>query len=302
MVSLGYVSRRLWGLPMTAAVDFRNCAGIIVLQQMLLCFAVDVLSLKKAAGVIVGFACGRYGSGFYLSFGGAYADTGMDTILQGQQPLRDWKSLNSTNKVHRLQFFSPGTSKNRYLGIFYNKADSKYNRAVWVANHGNPIFDTSGNIMIDTHGNLKMTHSGGNVPSVFNSAPITARNASATLLDNDNFVLSGLNPDGSVNETLSQSFDYPTDTLLPGMKLGIDFRTGHRWSLTSWISDEVPASGSFMVEIQMAQANWYYGAGEMSTGLVDRRLMDISLILIFLNYLQLAMSPLATFQMRTRST
>ncbi|CAA3013511.1 Hypothetical predicted protein [Olea europaea subsp. europaea] len=29
-----------------------------------------VLSLKKAAGVIVGFACGRYGSGFYLSFGG----------------------------------------------------------------------------------------------------------------------------------------------------------------------------------------------------------------------------------------
>ncbi|OMO66783.1 hypothetical protein COLO4_30392 [Corchorus olitorius] len=50
--------------------------------------------------------------------------------------------------------------------------------------------------------------------------------------------------DGSKN-VLWQSFDYPTDTLLPGMKLGIDFKTGHKWSLTSWISDEVPATGSF---------------------------------------------------------
>ncbi|CAK9185675.1 unnamed protein product [Ilex paraguariensis] len=29
------------------------------------------------------------------------------------------------------------------------------------------------------------------------------------------------------------------------MKLGINFKTGHKWSLTSWISEEVPASGSF---------------------------------------------------------
>ncbi|CAA2987267.1 G-type lectin S-receptor-like serine threonine-kinase CES101 [Olea europaea subsp. europaea] len=177
-----------------------------------------------------------------------------DTILQGQQPLRVWESLYSAEKVFRLQFFSPGTSKSWYLGIFHNTPSNFpdyrrefYLKAVWVANRDNPIADASGSIMIDTHGNLKITYSGGNVPSVFSSAPAAARNVSATLLDNGNFVLSGLNPDGSVNGTLWQSFDYPTDTLLPGMKLGIDFRTGNRWSLTSWISDEVPASGSFTI-------------------------------------------------------
>ncbi|KAK9053890.1 hypothetical protein SSX86_024965 [Deinandra increscens subsp. villosa] len=52
-------------------------------------------------------------------------------------------------------------------------------------------------------------------------------------------------PDGSVKRVLWQSFDYPTDTLLPGMKLGINLKTGHRWSLTSWRNDELPADGSF---------------------------------------------------------
>ncbi|PWA64130.1 lectin protein kinase family protein [Artemisia annua] len=37
----------------------------------------------------------------------------------------------------------------------------------------------------------------------------------------------------------------PTDTLLPGMKLGINHKTGHRWSLTSWRSKQLPADGSF---------------------------------------------------------
>ncbi|KAK9281694.1 hypothetical protein L1049_004598 [Liquidambar formosana] len=73
----------------------------------------------------------------------------------------------------------------------------------------------------------------------------TASNTSATLLDSGNFVLRELNSDGSVERVLWQSFDYPTHVLLPGMKLGINFKTGHNWSLTSWVSDEVPASGSF---------------------------------------------------------
>ncbi|KAJ0075925.1 hypothetical protein Patl1_34168 [Pistacia atlantica] len=42
-----------------------------------------------------------------------------------------------------------------------------------------------------------------------------------------------------------QSFDYPSDTLLPGMKLGINLQTGHKWFLQSWISDKSPAQGSF---------------------------------------------------------
>ncbi|KAJ0752658.1 putative non-specific serine/threonine protein kinase [Helianthus annuus] len=29
------------------------------------------------------------------------------------------------------------------------------------------------------------------------------------------------------------------------MKLGINLKTGHRWSLTSWRNDELPAEGLF---------------------------------------------------------
>jgi hypothetical protein len=42
---------------------------------------------------------------------------------------------------------------------------------------------------------------------------------------------------------LWQSFDYPCDTLLPGMKLGWDLRIGLEWHLSAWKSLEDPSSG-----------------------------------------------------------
>ncbi|CAN0870725.1 G-type lectin S-receptor-like serine/threonine-protein kinase RKS1 [Linum grandiflorum] len=42
-----------------------------------------------------------------------------------------------------------------------------------------------------------------------------------------------------------QSFDNPTDTSLPGMKLGISRKTGLSLFLTSWTSEEDPATGPF---------------------------------------------------------
>jgi len=47
------------------------------------------------------------------------------------------------------------------------------------------------------------------------------------------------------NTFLWQSFDYPTDSLLPGMKLGVNRKTGHNWSLVSWFTPSTPASGPF---------------------------------------------------------
>ncbi|KAL4565127.1 hypothetical protein LXL04_029212 [Taraxacum kok-saghyz] len=66
-------------------------------------------------------------------------------------------------------------------------------------------------------------------------------NMTATLEDDGNFRL--------INEidkkVLWQSFDHPTNVLLPGMKLGYDMKRGHNWTLTSWMSDEIPDSGAF---------------------------------------------------------
>ncbi|KAL9679356.1 hypothetical protein QQ045_017214 [Rhodiola kirilowii] len=69
----------------------------------------------------------------------------------------------------------------------------------------------------------------------------TTGNVTATLLDTGNFVLK----EESGGRVLWQSFDYPTNTLLPGMKLGINSNTGHTTLLTSWKNSKVPASGSY---------------------------------------------------------
>jgi hypothetical protein len=66
----------------------------------------------------------------------------------------------------------------------------------------------------------------------------------AMLLDTGNLILTN-----KALEVLWQSFDYPTHTILPGMKLGKDFETGYVWSLTSWKSAEDPAAGRFSLQL-----------------------------------------------------
>ncbi|PHT47233.1 hypothetical protein CQW23_11441 [Capsicum baccatum] len=181
------------------------------------------------------------------------ADLDDSSILKGQN-LSDYQLLVSENRFFKMQFFSPSKSRKRYLGIFYARANlDMYNdvinggvddKALWIANRDDPITDTSGSLMIAPDGRLVISHGEGKV-ILLSATPTAATNLTAVLLDNGNFVLRELNPNGSVKGTLWQSFDYPTDTLLPGMKLGINLRTGHEWSLTSWVNHQLPASGSF---------------------------------------------------------
>ncbi|MBA0809696.1 hypothetical protein Gohar_025326, partial [Gossypium harknessii] len=50
-------------------------------------------------------------------------------------------------------------------------------------------------------------------------------------------------------DILWQSFDYPSNTFLPGMKLGYNNKTGKVWSLTSWLDEEDPNKGDFEVSM-----------------------------------------------------
>ncbi|XP_076941071.1 G-type lectin S-receptor-like serine/threonine-protein kinase At1g67520 [Bidens hawaiensis] len=182
-----------------------------------------------------------------------------NTLHQGQE-FKDWDELISSNRVFSLKFFSFGTMVSPYLGVFYNKEQFRYSNsdyyqkrvsdhfsnsaAVWVANRNHPIPDIYGKLDIDVHGKFSILSSGGTVLDLFSPTQLVTRNASVTLLDSGNLVLQELRPDG-FQRVLWQSFDYPTDTLLPGMKLGINLETGHIWSLTSWRNDELPAEGLF---------------------------------------------------------
>ncbi|KAB1199616.1 S-locus-specific glycoprotein S6 [Morella rubra] len=71
-------------------------------------------------------------------------------------------------------------------------------------------------------------------------------NTLAQLLDSGNLVL---NIHGDERRQVWQSFDYPTNTMLPNMKLGLDRRTGLNRRLTSWKSEDDPGTGNWLYKI-----------------------------------------------------
>ncbi|RYQ96958.1 hypothetical protein HN51_043906 [Arachis hypogaea] len=65
------------------------------------------------------------------------------------QSISDGEILVSADETFALGFFSPGTSKNRYVGIWFNKDPTK--AIVWVANREKPLTDSSGVLKDDTN-------------------------------------------------------------------------------------------------------------------------------------------------------
>ncbi|XP_048235945.1 G-type lectin S-receptor-like serine/threonine-protein kinase CES101 [Ricinus communis] len=190
----------------------------------------------------------------------SFAET--DTIKQGQL-LRDWEQLVSAGGVFRLGFFSPnptysielGSSGPRHLGIWFNYIPFY---SVWVANRKDPIPDSSGALTVDGDGKLKITYQGGS-PIVINSNMASKSspggNFTATLLDSGNLVIRQVDSTGSLGPILWQSFDYPHNILLPGMKLGMNIKTGQNWTLSSWLSEKIPAPGAFKLGLDPSGAN-----------------------------------------------
>ncbi|KAG5235838.1 G-type lectin S-receptor serine/threonine-protein kinase [Salix suchowensis] len=65
--------------------------------------------------------------------------TPLDT-MNTTQSIRDGDTLVSASGTYELGFFSPGKSKNRYLGVWYGKISVL--TAVWVANRETPLNDS----------------------------------------------------------------------------------------------------------------------------------------------------------------
>ena len=151
-----------------------------------------------------------------------------------------------------LGFFAPegGAEGRTYLGIWFNRIPER--TVVWVANRGSPVLGPAAGaaLRVLANGSLAVVDNDGAVvwatpPPVSSSASDDAldsssTNATAQLLDDGNLVLRV--PGAGV---VWQSFDHPTDTLLPGMKLGIDFRAGLDRHLTSWRGPGDPSPGEY---------------------------------------------------------
>jgi hypothetical protein len=182
---------------------------------------------------------------FFFGFSDAAA---ADSITQSQS-LSDSEGSTLISKDARfvLGFFSPGNSTNRYFGIWYNNIPVR--TVVWVANRLNPIHDLSGMFMVNSSGNLVLLSQ--NKTVAWSAKPTKlALNPILQLLDSGNLVLREEYEENPENY-LWQSFDYPCDTLLPGMKLGWDLRTGLERRLSAWKSSDDPYPGELSWGIEL---------------------------------------------------
>ncbi|XP_065635619.1 G-type lectin S-receptor-like serine/threonine-protein kinase CES101 [Quercus suber] len=173
----------------------------------------------------------------------------LDKLLPGQEIKFNNEDLISNQGNFILGFFVL-KSNNYYLGIWYNDNRQRLDNLVWVANRDTPVLDNSGSLTIDNNGNLKISNNG-SLSIVLYSGEERGNNTIAVLLDNGNFVLR----EQSSGRQLWQSFDYPTHVLLPGMKLGVNQKTGQTWSLRSWRGSMVPEVGSFTFGLDPNQTN-----------------------------------------------
>nr|XP_016451606.1 PREDICTED: G-type lectin S-receptor-like serine/threonine-protein kinase At4g27290 isoform X1 [Nicotiana tabacum] len=165
----------------------------------------------------------------------------LDTITR-DKPIRDGDTIVSAGGVYELGFFSPGNSKNRYVGIWYKKISPR--TVVWVANRNIPLNDTSGMLTLKPSGTLVLVNSS-NASIWSSNSSRSLKNPKARLLDSGNLVVSGRNDRDVEINLVWQSFDYPGNTLLPGMKLGRNLVTGMNWYRSPWKSADDPAPGEY---------------------------------------------------------
>ncbi|KAL5737876.1 hypothetical protein ACOSP7_030637 [Xanthoceras sorbifolium] len=155
-----------------------------------------------------------------------------------------------------LGFFSPKNSTKYYLGIWYKTVSPQ--TVVWVANREYPMLSSSASVSIDSGGNVtindgKMSYHVTNTSSSSTSCGLLSGSGNFILIDQN-------------YQVLWQSFDYPTDTLLPGMKLRYDpFTSSLLTSLVSWKSSQDPAPGEFSLvlasELQIMHDSEIYWRG-----------------------------------------
>ncbi|KAL0701038.1 hypothetical protein Bca4012_057160 [Brassica carinata] len=151
------------------------------------------------------------------------------------------RTLVSPGGVFELGFFKPSGRSRWYLGIWYKKVSQK--TYAWVANRDSPLSTSIGTLKISGNNLVLLGHSNNTVWSTNITRSNAESSVIAELLPNGNFVMRCSNNRDS-SGYLWQSFDFPTDTLLPEMKLGYDLKTGRNRFLTSWKSSDDPSSGN----------------------------------------------------------
>ncbi|KAJ6935273.1 G-type lectin S-receptor-like serine/threonine-protein kinase B120 [Populus alba x Populus x berolinensis] len=172
-----------------------------------------------------------------------FCHTANNTLTIGQS-LNDGESLISVDENFELGFFSPGNSSLRYVGIRYYKIQDQ--AVIWVANREKPISGSNGVLRIAEDGNLLVTDGNGSLVWSSN-ASVVSSNTAAMLDVTGNLILSSNDTIGDKDKAYWQSFNNPTDTYLPPMKVLVSTAEIH--GFTSWKSANDPSPGNFTMGV-----------------------------------------------------
>ncbi|CAJ2678390.1 unnamed protein product [Trifolium pratense] len=142
-----------------------------------------------------------------------------NSITQNES-IKDGSTLVSDGLKFEMGFFSLNDSSSRYVGIWYHNVTSAY---VWVANREKPIKNREGSITIKNDGNL-------------------------VVIDGEN---NEIWSNREVGKDIWQSFEDPTDTYLPGMKVPASGGNGIGKDATfcSWKSENDPSFGNYSMSV-----------------------------------------------------
>ncbi|XP_022878005.1 G-type lectin S-receptor-like serine/threonine-protein kinase At4g27290 [Olea europaea var. sylvestris] len=185
------------------------------------------------------------------------SDNGIECseTLTPYQVFKNGQTLVSANQRFVLGFFSVSSKMDHnhrmwYLGIWYKEI--KPLTVVWVGNRMKSLRGSRIRLVLNSVGDLLLRDDGRTVVWVCKVAQPASR-PELVLLDSGNLVIK----DGdnlSDGEFVWQSFEFPTDTLLPGMKLGWDLKAGLQHVMTSWRSYEDPSNGGFVFSLKSPQS------------------------------------------------
>ncbi|XP_077243366.1 G-type lectin S-receptor-like serine/threonine-protein kinase B120 [Tasmannia lanceolata] len=174
---------------------------------------------------------------FLLSFLSKISVAFGNALITSTQYIRDGQTIISQNGTVELGFFSSDDLQNRFVGIWFVKVSVK--TVIWVANRKTPLNDSSGVLKMGNDGNLVILDGKQNIIWSSNVS-FSSNNSVAELLDSGDLVLRDLD-----NKILWECFNLPSDTFLPGMKFGVNFRTGDQSLLTSWRTIGDPSLGNY---------------------------------------------------------
>jgi hypothetical protein len=180
----------------------------------------------------------------------AKSSIAIDT-LSSSEAISGNQTLVSAKRKFRLGFFTPGNSNNQYLGIWFDNIPNQ--TVVWVANRDNPINGSTGILKFGADGNLVIVDRTEQIFWSSNTTTLPVNNMLVQILDTGNLVL---RDDRLQNNEffLWQSFNYPSDALLAGMRIGWDEETGITRYLTAWQNSDSPASGSYTYSLDRGDA------------------------------------------------